>query len=289
MKIKGPKAFSGLKSEALFLGGSDKALMLEFIRYSIGYKEGKYNPEKSKYCFDGYWWMQDSYEEWQQQFPWLSINTVKRYIKDLVSLEVLIKKRKSEFGGGNVPNFYRIDEDTLSIKMAHYSLEPKMGHRKSQNGTPVETKLAPTLLYTHNQTQEHSKLLSSLPLEILDFAKTWHDFALREMKWTKPPKSWSVESFAEELDSVMKLEGINLEGMRELLKYIESGFWAQVITTPKGLLKLNEEKQRRITTILRQMKPKSLRSQEKHEAMSDEEKQRIDDETTQLFGFGGKR
>jgi len=289
INLKGAKGFSGLRSEAFFLGGSDKAIILEYIRYSIGEKEGKYNYEKSKYCFDGYWWMQDSYEQWQDRLPWLSLITIKRYVKDLCDLGVLVKKRKSEFGGGNQPNFYRIDEDTLNIKMALYKVDNKSIPTECQNDTQVSIKQTPTLLYTHSLTHSHSNLISSFSPELLEFAKTWYDFALREMKWTKPPKSWSVESFAVELDKVMKLENINLEGMKALLKFIEAGFWATVISTPKGLLKLNEEKQRRITTILRQMKPKAERQKDKHEAMSEEEKQRIDNETMQMFGFGGKK
>ncbi len=287
MKPGGPKILGCIRAEAILLKSSDKAIILEYFRWSINFKENRkdYNPQTSKYFHGGFWWCQISFEALSDLMPWLSERCIKNYIKDLCDAEILIKRRSSEFGGGNKPNFYRVDEDTLSAKLAPTPLSAESAQTGCKTCTPLSAESAPTLLYTYNPTHIHLNPVSSPSPEILDLAKRWHDFALREMKWTTPPESWSVDGFAKEIIEVMEVENINITGMDELLTHIERGWWAQIITTPASLLKTNDEKQRRSTTILKQMKPKSVRDQERDDALSEEEKEQIDNNVAILFGF----
>lgn len=278
-------------SEAVRLKSSDKATILMFIRWSISSKQGAYNQEKYKkdYFFDDDWWMQDSFEAWTARFPWLCSRTIKRYFKELLECGAIFKRTAGSQINGRVPNFYRPnpdwpqDKNALNDKMTQGGLSAKMSQVECQNVTGLSDKMA-LISLSKNLTHNPKNPTPPLSADILELAAEWHDFALREMQWTKPPKEWSVESFAQDLAKVMMDENLNIGGMRAVLKFIESGWWVKVITSPRGLFKKNEEGQRRITVILKQMKPKSQRQEEKQQAMSEEEKREIDERVATIFG-----
>lgn len=94
--------------EAVVLGNSDKAIIMEFVRWSCYFNESEAENEymARKYLMDGHWWMQDSYEAWQERMPWLSLTTIKRYFNDLCKRGFL-SKRTLNYGHGRLPNFYR--------------------------------------------------------------------------------------------------------------------------------------------------------------------------------------
>ncbi len=280
-------AFSGAVAHKY---GIQAAMVLNRIIWAINFHEEKKKEYRIKYFVDDRWWMDDTYESLANHFNGLiGHSTIKRYILQFEKDGLLIsRKRKQTFW--DQTKWYSLNGDEWNALHGKPQENSIGSQRAYQSGPsePIEELPASPSSSSNSQTNNQTNTVF-FPSDLIPLAEEWHDFALREMKWTKPPKSWSVESFAEEIERVMKAENLNIEGMKGVLQYIEHGWWAKVITTPKGLMKLDEEGQRRITKILRQMKPKSLRSQEKHEAMSEEEKQRIDDETTQLFGFGGKR
>lgn len=99
--------------DAVALGSADKAIILEFVRWSAGFKRQQYRESDSKYFFDGHWWCQDSYEAWLERLPWLSLKTIERHLLDLCHRGFLIKKTAGTATRGRVPNFYRaaVEED----------------------------------------------------------------------------------------------------------------------------------------------------------------------------------
>jgi len=192
MEEKTPAIMGCLATEAAYLKCLYKAIILEQIRYSNTYKAKHYNPDSSKYYFSGHWWCQDSYEKWNAHFPWLSLITIKRMFKNLLDNGVLIKRRNSTFGGGNMPNFYRIDEHalsinliptpTLSINLIPPTLSINLLPTKYQKDTPLSINLLPTPLYTHIHTHIHSnslQLREKLSTEI----KTIHE----NLDWLQSP------------------------------------------------------------------------------------------------------
>ncbi len=62
------------------LVGLNEAIILQQIHYWV-----EKNEEKSKNLHEGLYWTYNTYEEWQRQFPFWSISTIKRIIKNLES------------------------------------------------------------------------------------------------------------------------------------------------------------------------------------------------------------
>lgn len=124
--------------EATSLGSSDKAIIIEFVRWSIHYKESTYGPEmKSKYFFDGHWWMQDGLAAWAKRIPWVSERTVRRYLDELCSEGYLVKKTAGNPFTGREPNYYR-----LGSKLTH----------EEENTFPPEQAVITNLSTPHGQT-----------------------------------------------------------------------------------------------------------------------------------------
>lgn len=89
---------------AELLGDLDEAVILQQIHYWL---------EKKLNIKDGYSWVYNSMVEWNKQFPWLSLKTLKRKFKSLEDKGLLITENynKAKF---DRTKWYRIDYDAFS-------------------------------------------------------------------------------------------------------------------------------------------------------------------------------
>ncbi|MBZ4031233.1 DnaD domain protein [Ligilactobacillus salivarius] len=89
---------------AELLGDLDEAVILQQIHYWL---------EKRLNIKDGYSWVYNSMVEWNKQFPWLSLKTLKRKFKSLEDKGLLItgNYNKAKF---DRTKWYRIDYDAFS-------------------------------------------------------------------------------------------------------------------------------------------------------------------------------
>ncbi len=125
------------------------------------------------------------------------------------------------------------------------------------------------------------RILKHTPEDLI-IAKKWLEYASREMSWSKLPPKWTEINFAEDIAKVREATDLNHDGITALLEFIENdSFWCKNAWAPIGLLKKakNGEGIRKIDNILKQMKPDSLRQQEKFKGWNDE------DDSTNIFGF----
>lgn len=188
--------------------------------------------------------------------------------------------------GGLVPK----GDEGVSAETVSTPLVPKGDEGQCRKGTKVSAETALTSVpkgdylsksLTKNQTESQTKspaTVTALPLkarprkvkalkhtpEDLEIAKLWLAYATREMSWTTPPSSWTPENFAEDLVRVREAVNLNHHGLRALLKFVENDrFWVKNAWSPAGLLKKSSNDVRKIDNILKQMKPDSLRQEQK--------------------------
>ena len=97
--------------------GINEAIILQQIHYWL---------ERSNNIHDGYKWVYNSVAEWQKQFPWLAIATLKRKFKSLEDKGLLITANynKAKF---DKTKWYRIDYNALN----------EMKQRLYQNDTTI--------------------------------------------------------------------------------------------------------------------------------------------------------
>lgn len=104
---------------AELLGDLDEAVILQQIHYWL---------VKNANIKDGYSWVYNSMVEWNKQFPWLSLKTLKRKFKSLEDKGLLItgNYNKAKF---DRTKWYRIDYDAFS------SLGNALGQNDPTNGS----------------------------------------------------------------------------------------------------------------------------------------------------------
>src|SRR6476659_3690427 len=143
--------------DAVALGSADKAIILEFIRWSCHYKESEEEPN-TKYHMDGHWWMQDSFEAWCKRMPWLSLRTIKTYFTDLHTAGFIDKKTVGKSRGGRDPNFYRaIEPQEVKCKKCHKRLSADSALVECEICTRLSADSALSFISTKNLTKDSSK------------------------------------------------------------------------------------------------------------------------------------
>lgn len=92
--------------------GLNEAIILQQINYWVKLKEKARAKDAYK---DGNYWVYNTYEEWQKQFPFWSTKTIKRTIRNLEELEVLISTDIYNEKKYDKTKWYRIDYERLAF------------------------------------------------------------------------------------------------------------------------------------------------------------------------------
>lgn len=87
--------------------GLNEAIVLQQIHYWV-----IINTKKGQNFHDGYYWTYNTYEDWQENFPFWSTRTVRRIIRKLEDMEVVISGNYNKLKIDNT-KWYRIDFDKL--------------------------------------------------------------------------------------------------------------------------------------------------------------------------------
>lgn len=101
--------------------GLNEAIILQQIHYWT-----EQNKRMRKNYKDGYYWTYNTYTEWQKQFPWWSINTIKRTVTRLESNGLIISGNYNKAGFDRT-KWYRVNYTELSKitnKLSLYQNEP---------------------------------------------------------------------------------------------------------------------------------------------------------------------
>jgi hypothetical protein len=85
--------------------GLNEAIVLQQIHFWLKTYEKANNQSKFR---DGRWWVYNTYEEWQENFPWWSIRTIQRIISSLEEKKLLISEQ-FEASDWNQRKWYTID------------------------------------------------------------------------------------------------------------------------------------------------------------------------------------
>lgn len=104
-------------SLAMLLGSSDEAIILQQVHYWL---------VRSTNIRDGYRWVYNSYVNWQKQFPWMSVPTVKRNFRKLEKKNLLVTANYNQ-AGFDKTKWYRINYLALDeMKRRSDQVDPTM-------------------------------------------------------------------------------------------------------------------------------------------------------------------
>lgn len=138
---------------AVLLGDLDKAVILQQIHYWL---------ERSTNLKDGYKWVYNSMAEWNRQFPWIAIATLKRKFKSLEDENLLItgNYNRAKF---DKTKWYRINYDALN-EMVQRSYQNDTTKVSKCDDEEYQNDTTNTIDYTDNTTEITTKdILSGKP------------------------------------------------------------------------------------------------------------------------------
>lgn len=201
---------------AELLGDLDEAVILQQIHYWL---------EKRLNIKDGYSWVYNSMVEWNKQFPWLSLKTLKRKFKSLEDKGLLItgNYNKAKF---DRTKWYRINYDAFSnlgnaLGQNDLTNVSNCPNAKGQNDTTN------TIEYTENNNIDNTTTTDTTEIKII--YKFWKSnvgnlspYLYREIRtiyndWkevSKQPKEMILESIKIAIEKDIK----NINYIKTILK-----------------------------------------------------------------------
>ena len=201
---------------AELLGDLDEAVILQQIHYWLG---------KRLNIKDGHSWVYNSMVEWNKQFPWLAIATLKRKFKSLEDKGLLITANynKAKF---DKTKWYRIDYDALEeMKQVKYQNDTTIVSNCTNGEYQNDT--TNTIEYTENNNIDTTTTTDTTEIKIIyEFWKSnvgnLSPYLYREIStiyndWkevSKQPKEMILESIKMAIERDIK----NINYIKTILK-----------------------------------------------------------------------
>lgn len=130
--------------------GLNEALVLQQIHYWL---------EKSKHHIKGKKWVYNTYEEWQKQFPFLSVSTIKRTFHSLEKLGIVVSDNWNTLKMDKT-KWYSINYEALGI--LDQSSEPSLAQTEPTVGSeraPLQTSLTPAIPESTSENTTEKKTI----------------------------------------------------------------------------------------------------------------------------------
>lgn len=213
------------------LGSADKALILEFIRWSCHYKAAEQEPNL-KYHRLGHWWMQDSFDAWQKRMPWLSLRTIKTYFNELYEVGAIDKITVGNARGGRDPNFYRVIEGWwVKCKKCQKTLSANSALVECENCTRLSANSALSFISTNNPPDNQTNNPASGDAPKIPLAPKMTDWE-------------STDEFAKVFENLNKLPASRRQFHREKYRAWLTELKIKQATTTAKLAELADEWQK---------------------------------------------
>lgn len=208
-------ALQVLPSLAVVLG-LNEAVVLQQVQYWL-------NNPKSGEEHDGRKWIYNSYTEWQEQFPFWSLNTIRRAIDSLETRGVLLTSDKYNEKPEDRTRWYSIDYDKLNSlplpspkrKSNKRTQSPKMGtpHQSpnlekpiAQNGHTQSPKMGSSLkTETSSETPSETQKKNQIPIAVANASAISDPLATEFDERPLPPKQATLIDKAKEAQAIKRL------------------------------------------------------------------------------------
>lgn len=139
---------------ATILNSDREAYVLQQVHYWI-----QHNAKTRTNHHDGHYWTYNTVQQWQEAFPWLSYETVKRILKSLRDKKLLITGNYNRLQIDKTL-WYRIDYDVLEALKANSPLgqnDPFDGSKCSNGRVKMNEPLPETSTETFSETSKPFK------------------------------------------------------------------------------------------------------------------------------------
>lgn len=174
--------------------GLNEAIVLQQVHYWL---------ERTKIEINGHPWVYNTVQQWREQFPFWSADTVRRTLVSLKGKRVLIGERLAE-NSFDKTMYYRIDYQELAIIEGGNLQSSEDG--KLQSSTDAKASLHLYRTETTQETTQETKSAAALP-EWLDPA-LWAEWVQHRKEIKKPMTPKAAEKCIEQL-AAYRAQGID--------------------------------------------------------------------------------
>ena len=174
--------------------GLNESIVLQQVHYWLKSKE-----QRQQDFIDGHYWVYNTYEQWQEQFPFWSIRTLKRIFTSLENSGFLLSANHNKTGFDKT-KWYSIDYNVLNTFSASV-----------QNGTTIvptwhdgECQNDPTntIDYTETTTETTVVLKGAELKQLPTSTKTPFDLSILEKQIMKSCKAHGIQNFHPFIDII---------------------------------------------------------------------------------------
>jgi uncharacterized phage protein (TIGR02220 family) len=145
--------------------GLNEAMVLQQIHYWLGI---------SKHDIDGRTWVYNTYEEWQKQFPFWSVSTIKRTFRSLEMMGYLLsenwnrmKMDKTKWYSINYEKLQDLDEDTPVEEESPEDNSEEVEESYSNSSVEKEIPYTEIISYLNEKTGKNFKHASTKTREMI--------------------------------------------------------------------------------------------------------------------------
>lgn len=159
--------------------GENGSIIVSQINYWLEIEKERATADeaiRNKHYINGRWWIYNTYEQWQQQFPFLSLSTIKREFSKLIDIGVVISDCYNSKGYDRT-KWYTLDYEILekcinkgSVKMNQWD-SSKYAIGKGQNA-PTNT-----IEYSNNTSLDYIKGIrdcNTIAIPEKDYSINWN-------------------------------------------------------------------------------------------------------------------
>ena len=131
--------------------GLNEAIVLQQVHYwTVTFERA----DKDRHYRDGRWWVYNTYQEWQTNFPWWSARTIERALLSLRERGLLLATDEYNQKNYDRTLWYAIDYEVLESLTPNCGegVTPDCGDGSRQNGVMEDANLAPPIPETNTET-----------------------------------------------------------------------------------------------------------------------------------------
>jgi len=141
--------------------GLNEAIVVQQVHYWIEmYRNTKDEKIKEKHFHDGKWWIYNTYEEWQKQFPFWSIITIKRIFGNLKKLNVILTGKYNNKKYDHT-KWYTIDYEVLESLVNTDSINLIQSNVSNCDNGKCQNDTTYTIDYSENSSSIEKQLNDS--------------------------------------------------------------------------------------------------------------------------------
>ncbi len=233
--------------------GLNEAIVLQQFHYWL---------QRSTNVRDGYKWVYNSYKEWNKQFPFWGLNTLKRAITSLEKSGYLISGNYNK-AGFDKTKWYRINYELLDMGQRSTqngsTMNPEWVDGTYQNGSTNTNRLPENTSIDKDPRPKHKKRVYDKDSDYYKLS----EFFISQIKKNNPNFKYpNIQKWSDDFRKIVEIDDRDKRETAMLIKWVQKdSFWMSNVLSPARLREKYDQLIMRVSSnpsephVLKQEKP----------------------------------